>query len=110
MNRMVVEIVRSMLSDAKLPKNFWAEALSTAVYLHNRSPTRAVLKKTPFEALPKEKPVVDHFKVFGGVLYVMHMSLRMTGKSLMLRQKGALCWDMALKLKHISFMILKRRK
>ena len=54
MNRTLVEIVRSMLSDAKLPKNFWAEALSTAVYLHNRSPTRAVLKKTPFEALTKE--------------------------------------------------------
>ena len=69
MNRTLVEIVRSMLSDAKLPKNFWAEALSTAVYLHNRSPTRAVLKKTPFEALTKEKPVVDYFKVFGCVCY-----------------------------------------
>ena len=69
MNRTLVEIVRSMLSDVKLPKNFWAEALSTAVYLHNRSPTRAVVKKTPFEALTKEKPVVDHFKVFGCVCY-----------------------------------------
>ena len=67
MNRMLIEIVCLMLSDAKLPKNFWAEALSTAVYLHNRSPTRAVLKKIPFEALTKEKPFVDHFKVFGCV-------------------------------------------
>ena len=40
----------------------------------------------------------------------MHMSLRMTRKCLMLRQKGALCWDMALKLKHIGFMILKKKK
>ena len=37
MNRTLVESVRSMLSDAKLPKKFWAEALSTAVYLRNRS-------------------------------------------------------------------------
>ena len=42
MNRTLVEVVYSMLSDAKLPKMFWAEALSTAMYLHNRSPTTTV--------------------------------------------------------------------
>ena len=30
MNRTLVEVVRLMLSDAKLSKKFWAEALSTA--------------------------------------------------------------------------------
>ncbi len=30
MNRTLVECVRSMLADTKLPKKFWAEALSTA--------------------------------------------------------------------------------
>ena len=39
------------------------------MYLHNRSPTRAVLKKTPFEALTKGKPVVDHFKVLDCACY-----------------------------------------
>ena len=39
MNRTLVEAVRSMLVDAKLPHRFWAEALSTAAYLINRSPT-----------------------------------------------------------------------
>lgn len=33
MNRTLVESVRSMLVDAKLPHKFWAEALSTAVNL-----------------------------------------------------------------------------
>ena len=42
MNRTLVEAVRSMLADSKLPKRFWAEALSTAVYTRNRSPTKAV--------------------------------------------------------------------
>ena len=31
--------VRSMLSDSKLPKSYWAEAMLTAVYLINRSPS-----------------------------------------------------------------------
>ena len=69
MNRTLVETVRSMLSDANLPKRFWAETLSTAVYLRNRSPTTVVQGKTPFEAWMKEKPNVGHLKVFGCLCY-----------------------------------------
>jgi transposase InsO family protein len=47
MNRTLVEAVRSMLVDAKLPHRFWAEALSTAAYLINRSPTKTLGDKTP---------------------------------------------------------------
>jgi len=35
MNRTLVESVRAMLADARLPHRFWAEALSMAVYLRN---------------------------------------------------------------------------
>ena len=69
MNRTRVEVVCSMLCDAKLPKKFWAEALSTAVYLRNRSPTTAVQGKTPFEAWTEEKPDVGHLKTFGCLCY-----------------------------------------
>ena len=69
MNRTLVEAVRSMLSDAKLPKKFWAEALSTAVYLRNCSPTIAVQGKTLFEGWTKEKPNVGHLKAFGCLCY-----------------------------------------
>ena len=51
--------------DAKLPHKFWGEALSTAVYLGNRSPTRTVEGKTPFEAWTGKKPTVCHLRVFG---------------------------------------------
>ena len=33
MNRTLIEYVRSMLADSKLPQKCWAEALSTAVYI-----------------------------------------------------------------------------
>ena len=65
MNRTLVESVRSMLVDASLPHKFWAEALSTAVYLRNRSPTKAVDGMTPFEAWTGKKPSVSHLRVFG---------------------------------------------
>ena len=61
-----------MLSDSKFLKRFWAdhEALSTAMYLRNHSPTTAVQEKTPFEAWTKEKPDVGHLKAFSCLCYV----------------------------------------
>ena len=71
LNRTLVEMIRSMLVDSKLPQKFWAEALSTAVYLRNRSPTKAVTDMTPFEAWTGEKPRVDHLRVFGCAAYAL---------------------------------------
>ncbi|KXJ79375.1 hypothetical protein RP20_CCG001137 [Aedes albopictus] len=49
MNRTLVEKARCMLNDSKLPKKFWAEAVSTAAYLVNRSPARSLEAKTSEE-------------------------------------------------------------
>jgi len=57
-----------MLLDSKLPKNFWGEAISTAIYLKNRSPVKA-LKKAPFEVWHAKKPRVNHLRVFGSDAY-----------------------------------------
>lgn len=65
LNRTLVESTRSMLLDAKLPNKFWAEAISTAVYLRNRCPTKAVKGMTPYESWHGEKPKVEHLRVFG---------------------------------------------
>ena len=64
-----METARSMLAEAKLPRRFWAEAVATAVYLRNRSPTTAVKGMTPCEALTGEKPRVDTLRVFGCLAY-----------------------------------------
>ena len=69
MNRTLVESVRSMLSESKLPQKFWAEALSTATYLRNRSPTAALSGKTPYESWTGIKPSVKNLRVFGCIAY-----------------------------------------
>lgn len=68
-NRTLVEMTRSMLAGSGLPQKFWAETLSTAVYLRNRSPTKAVKGMTPFESFHGKKPYVGHLRVFGCVCY-----------------------------------------
>ena len=42
MNRTLVERVRCVLSEAKLPNSFWAEALNTVAYVINLSPVFAL--------------------------------------------------------------------
>lgn len=49
MNRTIMEKVRCMLSNAHLPKSFWAEVAATTCFLINRSPSTAIEKKTPKE-------------------------------------------------------------
>ena len=48
LNRTLVEMTRSMLAGSGLPQNLWAETLSTAVYLRNRSPTKEGLHLRAF--------------------------------------------------------------
>ena len=60
-----------MLKSKGLPYKFWAEAVTTAIYLINLSPTKAVLNKTPYEAWSGKKPSVEHLKIFGCIVYVL---------------------------------------
>ena len=70
MNRTIVESARSLLYHAKLPLTFWAEAVNTAVYLRNRSPTSVRKGCTPFELWFDRKPDVSNLRVFGCICQV----------------------------------------
>ena len=69
-NRTVVDMARSLLKSKNLPGTFWGEAVSTAVYLLNRTPTKAVIGKTPYEAIYGRKLNVSHIRTFGCVAHV----------------------------------------
>ena len=69
MNRMIMEKVRCMLSNANLPKSFWAEAASTACFLINRSPSVAIEKKTPQEVWSGNPANYSDLKIFGCPAY-----------------------------------------
>ena len=51
-----------MLHEKGLPKEYWAEATNTAVFLLNRLSTKAVNGKTPFETWYGYKPSLKNFK------------------------------------------------
>ena len=103
MNRTLVESVRSMLADAKLPHNYWAETLSTATYLRNIRRSTAVKGKTPFEAWTSRKPNVKHLRVFGCDACML-MCQKMNERNLSLKLENAFFLAMAPKRKVIVFM------
>lgn len=70
LNKTLLERVRAMLLDAQLPANLWAEAVATASYLRNISPT-ANRAMTPWELFTGDKPSVAHLRVFGATAYVL---------------------------------------
>jgi hypothetical protein len=77
-NRTVMNLVRSMLSEKKIPKSFWAEAVNWSIYVLNRCPTNAVKDMTPEELWTGMKPSVEHFRVFGCVAHVHIPNARRT--------------------------------
>ena len=63
-------LVRSMLKEKELPLELFGEAVSTCVYVLNRSSTKGVKGKTPYEKWNKRKPSVSHLRIFGSVAFV----------------------------------------
>ena len=62
--KMLVEKERSMLSGTGLGQEFWAEAVETACYLVNRSPSSALEDKTPHKVWNGKKPSLSNMRVF----------------------------------------------
>ena len=69
LNRTIMDNVRALLYHGHLPLSLWGEAVSTVVYLRNRSPTSSV-DVTPYQKLFQMKPHVGHLRVFGCCVYV----------------------------------------
>ena len=70
-NRHLMEVARSLMFQSNVPKRFWSDAVATACYLINRTPTKILNEKAPFEVLNKYKPVLDYLKVFGCLCFVL---------------------------------------
>lgn len=68
LNRTLMEKTRAMMLDSDLPTRFWGEALTTANYLRNVSPT-ANKEKTPYELFYGQKPDVSFLRAYGSEAY-----------------------------------------
>nr|GEY90216.1 hypothetical protein [Tanacetum cinerariifolium] len=70
-NRTLVEAARTMLSAAKVPLFFWAEAIAIACFTQNRSLIIPRHEKTPYHIINNQKPSVKFFHIFGTLCYIV---------------------------------------
>jgi hypothetical protein len=68
--RTLTEKAESMRLQACLPQSWWEFALDHATHVYNRTPMRRLEWRTPTERLNKERPTVEHLRVFGCAAYV----------------------------------------
>ena len=61
-NRTLLDMVRSMMGKADLPKSLWGYALKTVVYILNKV-TSNIVEVTPYEIWTNKKPYLYHLKV-----------------------------------------------
>lgn len=65
-NRTLVDAARAMMAQTDAPKELWAEALSTAAYVKNRLPSRALPHDcTPYSLRFGSPPDFGHLRTFG---------------------------------------------
>ena len=100
------------MAEKNMPHSYWAEAMSTAVYIMNRTPTAAIHDVTPEEKYTHRAPDVSHLKVFGCIAYV-HVPDELRTKldpkaekcvliGYSLKQKGYRCYNPATRQLRLS--------
>jgi len=65
LNEKLIYTAASLLTESKLNRKFWEDAIHTANYIHNRLPHKGINDQVPFELLYNEKVDYNHLKVFG---------------------------------------------
>nr|GFA28074.1 copia protein [Tanacetum cinerariifolium] len=67
----IKKAARTMLSAAKVPIFFWAEAIATACFTQNCSLVIPRHEKTPYHIINDRKPSVKFFLIFGSLCYII---------------------------------------
>nr|GEX28785.1 hypothetical protein [Tanacetum cinerariifolium] len=104
-NRTLVEVARTMLSAAKVPLFFWAEAIATACFTQNRSLVIPRHKKTPYHIINDQKPSVKFFHIFGSLCYIVR-----DGENLdKMKGKGDACNFVGYSTQSRSYRVFNKR-
>nr|GEV54620.1 Gag-Pol polyprotein [Tanacetum cinerariifolium] len=104
-NRTLVEAARTMLSDAKVPLFFWAEAIATACFTQNHSLVIPRHEKTPYHIINDRKLLVKFFHIFGSVCYIVR-----DGENLdKMKEKGDECIFVGYSTQSKAYRVFKKR-
>ena len=99
----ILDMVRSMMSQSDLSISFWGYALETVTFLLNKVPLKAI-EWTPYEIWTRKSPNLSFLKIWGYEAYVKHQIL----DKLAPKSYKCLLLDILKKLKNITAIMLLR--
>nr|GEV46509.1 hypothetical protein [Tanacetum cinerariifolium] len=104
-NRTIVEAARTMLSAAKVPLFFWAEAIATTCFTQNCSLVIPRHEKTPYHIINDRKPSVKFFHNFGSLCYIVK-----DGENLdKMKEKGDACIFVGYSTQSRTYRVFNKR-
>nr|GFB40963.1 hypothetical protein [Tanacetum cinerariifolium] len=104
-NRTLVEAARTMLSAAKVPLFFWAEAIATACFTQNRSLVIPRHEKIPYHIINDRKLLVKLFHIFGSICYIVR-----DGENLdKMKEKGNECIFVGYSTQSRAYIVFNKR-
>ena len=68
-NRTIMEGARAMMRESTMPCSSWSEAVVYAAYVRNRSPSRTIEDKLPFEVRFGKTPDLSKMRIFGSKVF-----------------------------------------
>ncbi|GJX25693.1 retrovirus-related pol polyprotein from transposon TNT 1-94 [Tanacetum coccineum] len=94
-----------MLSAAKIPLFFWAEAIATTCFTQNRSLVIPRHEKTPYHIINARKPSVKFFHIFGSLYYIIR-----DGENLdKMKEKGNACIFVGYSTQSRAYSVFNKR-
>ncbi|GJV57284.1 integrase, catalytic region, zinc finger, CCHC-type containing protein [Tanacetum coccineum] len=104
-NRTLVEAARTMLSAAKVPLFFWAEAIAIACFTQNPSLIIPRHEKTPYHIVNAWKPPIKFFHIFGSLCYIVR-----DGENLdKMKEKGDACIFVGYSTQSKAYRVFNKR-
>ncbi|GJX85246.1 retrovirus-related pol polyprotein from transposon TNT 1-94 [Tanacetum coccineum] len=104
-NRTLVEVARTMLSVAKVPLFFWAEAIATTCFTQNCSLVIPRHEKTPYHIINAQKSLVKFFHIFGSLCYIVR-----DGENLnKMKEKGDACIFVGYSTQSKAYRVFNKR-
>nr|GEW36148.1 hypothetical protein [Tanacetum cinerariifolium] len=104
-NRTLVEVARTMLSAAKVPLFFWAEAITIACFTQNSSLVIPRHEKTPYHIINDRKPSVKFFHIFGSLCYIVRDCENLDK----MKEKGDACIFVGYSTKSRAYRVFNKR-